>query len=764
MRLALLSFVGGVCAVQALTDLPPAWSALVLLVPALAACRRRPRVCACLAAALMGCAWALWHGALGLAARLPAALDGEAFRVEGRIAGAPRRQHGVVQFELDLIRIERGRRAVPALRRLALSDYQGGLLPAPGSRCTLHVRLRSPRGLRNPAGPDFERWLFSQRIDATGYLIAHPGNVCTAERWHGRLDRLRQRLAGEISASAGDGAAAADTAGVLRALAVGERAAMTDRQWQVLQATGTTHLVSISGLHVSMVAAVVFWLARGAWSLSPALRRRAPAPHAAAGAGLAAACAYALLAGFTVPTQRTLLMLACMLWQRRRGQRLLNADGLLVALGLVVLWDPLAVLTASFWLSFGAMGSLVLLSALLRDGGFVRRSVGIHLWLALALAPLLALLSPVIAWTSPLANLVAVPLVTWGVVPLVLIGVTLSLCGLPGAPACWRLAARVWDLGWAGLGGVAEHAPAWNLPHAPPVSAVLLSLLGLGALLLPLASARWWLSPLLCASLWLSRPAVPAAGDFSLTVLDVGQGLAVLVRTRQHALLYDAGPVTRGGRDLGASVVVPNLRAAGVGRLDALVLSHEDSDHAGGADSVLRELAVERLLLSPSSRRDARAARCMAGMRWRWDDVDFEIVHPAPGDRGSENELSCVLRVAGRARSALLTGDIEARAEAALLRRWPALAADVVVTPHHGSASSSTADFVAALRPAHAIHSAAHGNRYGFPAPAVTARYAAAGATQSITGAVGAVHIEARGAALTVAGWRAKARRYWHAR
>jgi competence protein ComEC len=759
MRLALLCFVGGVCAVQAMSALPPLWPFLALLLPVLAGLHRRPRVLACLTAAIVGCAWALWHAELGLAARLPPALDGEAFRVEGRIADAPRRHQEVVQFELDVARVDAGRRRVPALRRLALSDYQGGFLPAPGSRCTLHVRLRTPRGLRNPAGQDSERWLFSQGIDATGYLIAHPANACRVERWHGGLDRLRQRLAGEISA----GVTAADTAGILRALGVGERAAMTDRQWQVLQVTGTTHIVSISGLHVSMVAAVMFWLARGAWSLSPALTRFAPAPLAAAGAGLAAAGAYALLAGFTVPTQRTLLMLACMLWQRRRGQRLLNADGLLVALGIVVLWDPLAVLTASFWLSFGAMGSLVLLSALLRDGGFIRRSLGVHLWLALALAPLLALLSPTIAWTSPLSNLVAVPLVTWGVVPLVLLGITLSLCGLPGAAPCWRLAGHVWDFGWAGLSGLADLAPLWQLPHAPPASAVMLSMLGLAVLLLPLASTRWWLSPLLCASLWLSRPAVPAPGDFTLTVFDVGQGLSVLVRTRQHALLYDAGPMTRGGRDLGESVVVPNLRAAGVGRLDALVISHEDSDHAGGADSVLGAFDVARLVVSPSSDRGARATRCAEGMRWRWDDVEFEILHPAPADRGSKNQLSCVLRVAGNARSALLTGDIEAQAEAALRQRQPSLLADVLITPHHGSTTSSTAPFVAAVRPLHAIHSAAHGNRYGFPAPQVTARYAAVGSAQWTTGAVGAVRVEARGPVLTVSGWRATARRYWHA-
>jgi len=759
MRLAVLCFVVGVCAVQTLSRLPPLWPVLVLLASCIACCRRRAGPCARLAAVVAGFAWALWHAQSGLDAKLPPALDGEAFRVDGWIAAAPRQQRDVLQFELDVERAARGPRAVPGLRRVALSDYQGRLRPAAGSHCTLHVRLRSPRGLRNPAGQDFERWLFAQRIDATGYLIAHPANTCRPVRWHGGLDRLRQRLAGEIA----DSVAAADTAGVLRALAVGERAAMTDRQWQVLQATGTTHLVSISGLHVSMVAAVAFGFVRVAWSLWPALMRFAPAPRAAAGAGLAAAGAYALLAGFTVPTQRTLLMLACMMWQRQRGQRVLNADGLLIALGIVVLCDPLAVLTASFWLSFGAMGSLVMASALLRDGGFVRRSLGVHVWLAFALAPLLALLSPVIAWTSPLANLVAVPLVTWGVVPLVLAGSALALAGLPGAAACWRLAGHIWDGGWAGLAALADLAPVWRLPHAPSAAAVALCMLGLGVLLLPLASTRWLLSPLLCASLWLSRPAVPAPGDFTLTVFEVGQGLAVLARTRQHALLYDAGPVTRGGRDLGATVVVPNLHAAGAGRLDTLVLSHDDIDHAGGADAVLRELEVGRVVVSPSSRRAAIATRCTDGMRWRWDDVEFEFLHPAVTDRGSENQQSCVLRIASATRSALLTGDIEVQAEAALLRRHPSLATDVLVTPHHGSATSSTSPFVAAIRPQHAIHSAAHGNRYGFPAPAVVARYAAAGSTQWVTGAVGAVRIEVRGAALSVSGWRRTARRYWHA-
>jgi competence protein ComEC len=761
MRLAILSFVAGVCAVQTLPCLPPCGPALAFGAGLLLLAARwlRGGVRASAIAATLGAGWALWHGANGLAARLPPALDGTAFRVEGRVLDLPRRQGEVLRFDFAVETIAVGTRIGPPLRRLALADYGTGLELPPGSRCTLHVRLRVPRGLVNPAGGDHERWLFAQRIDATGYLIRHPANRCAPLAWRGALARLRARTAAAIAASVDP----ADTAGVLGALAVGERAAMTDRQWQVLAATGTTHMVSISGLHVSLVAAAVFAAARGAWSLWPACTRRAPAQFFAAGAGLAAAAAYSLLAGFTVPTQRTLLMLACLYWQRRRGRHLLDADGILVALGLVTLADPLAVLTASFWLSFGAVACLALAASGLREGGFVRRVLGMHLWLGVALVPALALLSPLVAWTSPLANLVAVPLVTFGVVPLALVGTALALTGLPGAPACWRLAGGLWDFLWAGLSLVADSAPALHLPAAPSVPVVALCALGLGALWLPLSNARFWLAPLLCASLWLVRPPPPTQGGFSMTVYDVGQGLAVLVRTREHALLYDAGPLTRGGRDLGASVVVPNLRAVGIARLDALVLSHDDSDHAGGADAVLREIPVGRLLVSPSSRRAAAPAHCLAGERWRWDGVDFEILHPAPADRGDENALSCVLAVRADGGRALLSGDIDAAAEAALLSRAAPLASEVLVTPHHGSRSSSSPAFVAAVRPAHALHSAGQGNRYGFPAPAVVARYAAAGSRQLTTGAAGALEVRVGDTGLTVRGRRAIARRYWRA-
>lgn len=764
MRRFVLAFVGGVCAVQTL----PAWPdghSNVLVGVALAGlallcawwCRDRPII----VAVCSGLLWAGWHAQLGLAARLPAVYDGAAFALDGVVRDLPISRAGARHFELELHAVARGRHAGPAMRRVALADYGNELALAAGTRCTLHARLRTPRGTHNPAGADRERMLFARRIDATGYVIAHPANRCEQRRYGGALGRLRERLAQAIGASVGDAA----TAGVLRALGVGERTGMSERQWEVLQATGTTHVVSISGLHVSMVALVGGLLGGALWRLSPALTRRLPAPALGAGVGLATAGAYALLAGFTVPTQRTLLMLGCLCWQRSRGQRLLNADGLVLALGVVVLCDPLAVLTASCWLSFGAMAALVGASALLRDGALLTRLLGMHLWLAIALAPLLAFVTPFLAWTSPLANLVVVPLVTWVVVPLVLAGIVLALPGLPQAAACWQLAGRVWEFGWAGLAMLADSAPAWRLPHAVSPAAALLVALGLVLLWLPLGRARVWLVPLLCLSPWLAAPAPPAPGTAWVGVLDVGQGLAVLVRTRSHALLYDAGPRGRGGGDAGKSVVLPNLRAWGVWRLDRLVLSHADIDHAGGADAVLAGVHVASLMLSPRDPRPTAATRCLAGQVWVWDAVRFEVLHPAPDMVGDDNQLSCVLRVTSAGgRRVLLTGDIDSSAEHRLVAAGADLAADVLLAPHHGSPGSSSPAFVAAVRPRLVVHTAAYGNRYGFPAASVRRRYAAIGSMQHVTGEHGALLFELGHGPISWTGSRTVFRRYWHAR
>lgn len=766
MRTSILAFVIGVCALHMLPVWPPSVGllatvgtcgfALLRLGGARGVLPRR------VGALVVGALWAGWHVQLGLASRLPPDLAGVALEVRGRVVTLPREAEGSRRFEVDVQSVRRGAVPGPALRRVALSDYGSQLQVAAGMQCTLYVRLRPPRGVHNPAGVDVERLLFARRIDATGYVVTHPANACADAGLAGMPDRLRARIAAAIAASVADPA----TAAVLQALAIGAATALDDGQWQVLQATGTTHVISISGLHVSMVALAVYAGVRALFALSPAWTRRVAAPLAGMLVGLGAATAYAVLAGFAVPTQRTLIMLACLAWQRWRGQRALNADGLLMALGIVVVVDPLAVLTASLWLSFGAMAALVLLAALLNEGRAPLRACGVHLWLALLLSPVLAFVSPFLAWTSPLANLVVVPFVTWGVVPLTLLGVLLHAVDAALAATCWHYAAVLWEHGWRALAWLADTAPAWRLPHAVPAACVPLVWLGLLLPLLPLGTARWWLAPLLVACPWFTAPPAVPHGAARVTVYDVGQGLAVLVQTRQHALLYDAGPRTRGGRDAGRSVVLPNLRAAGVWHLDRLVLSHPDIDHAGGADSVLAGVDVAEVIVSPRDPRPRRrASRCEAGQAWAWDGVDFAVLHPDRDARGDDNQLSCVLAITSAAGSRLiLTGDIDAAAEARLVARGTRVAADVLVAPHHGSGTSSSADFVAAVAPREVVHTAGHGNRYGFPAPAVVARYAALGARQHVTGAHGAILVELGAGRPRVTRWRAVARHYWQAR
>ncbi|MSQ69078.1 MAG: DNA internalization-related competence protein ComEC/Rec2 [Gammaproteobacteria bacterium] len=757
MRTSLCVFSAAVIGVQALPSLPTSGGLAVLCGACLLAQVRHRRV---LAGALFGLCWALWRGQLGLDARLPQAYDGAALRVSGHLVGLPAVSPLGTHFDLKIDTLSAGTRAVLGPRRLRLSAYGQALTPSAGAHCDLYVRARVPRGTRNPGGFDYERWLFASGIDGLGQVIAHPANRCApaASVWH--IDVARARIAAAIAGALSNPA----EAGILRALAVGERAQMTPRQWQVLRDTGTTHMVSISGLHVSMVALLVYWLSRRVVGLLPALARHLPAPRAALLLGFSAALLYALLAGFTVPTQRSVLMLGCLFARRWSGHALMDTDGLLVALACVLLADPVAALTASFWLTFGAMGVLVLVTTVLRRSGPLERWLGVHIWLALALAPLLALVVPSVSWTSPIANAVAVPLVTFGVVPLVLLGIALS----PLWPACatlsWQLAAGLWRWVWVGLEWLAEHGPAVVLTRSP--SAAVAALVGLGLLLwlLPLGRGRGWFALLLVASPALLPAPHPVTGSVVVNVLDVGQGLAVVVQTHAHVLVFDTGPKTFTGRDAGAEIVLPFLRTIGAPVIDRLIVSHADNDHAGGLPALLQALPVGVLTLSPPHRWPVPVERCRAGQHWEWEGVVFSVLHPdsALAMRQSENNASCVLQIAAGERRVLLTGDIEAPAERLLLQGPYALTAAVVIVPHHGSKTSSSPAFVAAVRPDFAVFSVGHLNRFGMPSAQVMARYRAAGAVILDTRRDGALRLAVGPAGLEVTRWRRVAHRYWH--
>jgi competence protein ComEC len=522
--------------------------------------------------------------------------------------------------------------------------------------------------------------------------------------------------------------------------------------------------MSISGLHVTMVAGLFAAVVAALWRRSPRLVLRLPVRKAAAVAAVLGAAGYALLAGFAVPAQRTLYMVAVVavaLWLDRMQS---SSRVLAAALAAVLLLDPWAVMSPGFWLSFGAVALMLYVGA-----GAAARPHWLAHWgrlqwaITVGLAPLVLLLFQQVSLVSPVANAIAIPVVSLIVTPLALAAAVTPGPWLAEA-AHAVLAALMPVLDWlAQLPGA-----AWR-QHAPAPWTAVLALLGAAWLLAPRGVPARFAAPVLFVPLFAVRPDGPAPGEVRITFLDVGQGLAALVRTPSHALLYDAGPAYGAG-DAGSRVVVPFLRGEGLDRLDAVVVTHNDLDHSGGARAVLRTLPTGALWssLEPDHPVQAEAPYrlpCRAGVRWTWDGVAFELLHPAATSYRDPfvrpNSRSCVLRIAGPFGTVLLTGDIEARDERSLVAAGAIGRADVLLVPHHGSGTSSTPEFVAAARPAHVVFATGYRNRFGHPKPEVAARYAAAGAALWRTDRDGAVTIALTAAGVRVSPYRDAAPRYW---
>ena len=788
MSAALLAFAAGVLLLQQQAALPPLASLAALPLAlggaalALARAARAPGARLPWLAALLACTtaagflWAATLAQLRLADRLAPELEGRDLSVTGVVAGLPASGERAVRFEFDLERPAGA--GVP--RRVLLTWYRDSAPPLaaasgrgpsvhPGERWRFTVRLRRPHGLLNPHGYDYEAWLIERGIGATGYVraSARRGAAADARRLGARnslADRIEQareavrarfeRVLGEAPAS-----------GILVALAVGDQRAISPAQWRLFSRTAVTHLMSISGLHVTLVSGLVAWLIALGWRRAAPLARRWPARKAAALAAVLAALGYALLAGFAVPAQRTFLMVsvvAAALWSARVAP---PGRTLALALAAVLAADPWAVLAPGFWLSFGAVALIFYVSA---DG--VGREARPLQWLrvqwaiTVGLAPATLFLFAQICLVGPLANALAIPLVSVVITPLTLLAAALPV------DALLHLAAWLGDWLLRFLEWCAALPHAVVQQHAAPLWATLLACAG-GAWLLAPRGVPWRATgiALMLPAFALPAPA-PAPGEAWLTTLDVGQGLAVVVRTARHALLYDAGPAYGPDADAGARVVAPFLRASGVSRLDALMLTHDDLDHIGGAEAVLRAFEVGALYSSlpdshPLLALAPAAQRCTRGVSWEWDGVRFSVLHPQPGARAGErgNNTSCVLRVAAGGQAMLLSGDIERAAEALLSkRRASGLGADVLLVPHHGSRTSSSAEFLAAVRPSAAVVSVGYRNRFAHPNAGVLERYRARGVRVLRTDRDGAIEVRLVAGGPELEAERARRRRYWH--
>ena len=778
MRLSILAFACGVLLLQLQGALPAlplvGMMALVAAIAWIWAGRQRywvARGVAVASAVVLGFSWAAWRAQVRLSDDLPAGWEVRDIALTGVVAALPQRFERGERFEFDVESVQTPGARVPG--RILLSWYHdwdelddpaetfaevnAARAVRPGERWQLTVRLKRPHGNANPHGFDYEAWLLERNIRATGTIRPRGENVRTdafVVRPGYGLERLRDSLRQQFHATL----PGAPYLGVLVALTMGDQRAIPAAQWTIFNRTGVSHLVSISGLHVTMVAALFAALVNALWRCSTRAMLWLPAQQAAVIAGWLAALAYALIAGFEVPAQRTLYMLSVVALAMVSGRNIGTSRTLLLALLVVVLLDPWAVLSVGFWLSFGAVAILFYVSAArLFSGGGWRASIrqwGLAQWaVTVGSLPLLLFFFQQFSLVSPLANALAIPWVSFLVTPLALLFAVLPWPPLLAADH-WLLAQLMVCLDW--LAGW----PVWQQP-APPLWASMLALVGVAWLLLPRGFPARWTGIVLMLPAFALEPERPATDSAWIEVLDVGQGLAVVVRTANHALLYDTGPAYSTEANAGQRVVLPYLRAIGVNRLDALVVSHRDKDHAGGAAAIRQALPVERLLTSALGN---GGEPCVADQSWEWDGVRFSVLHPLAVDYDSlakkPNNLSCVLRIEAAGRVALLTADIEAKDEAALLARDPvAVRSDVIVVPHHGGRGSSTPAFVATVGASDAVFSAGYRNSFGHPRSDILERYAASRRWR--TDRDGAIRVKLA-ASPVVSAWRNERRRYWH--
>jgi competence protein ComEC len=758
---AAVAWLLGTLAVHSLPALPgPEWGAPLLLAVLLLL---RARWAWPLLAFAAACVWTVLAADARLAQRMAPYAAGD-YQVSGWVDTFPTLAPGQATFGFT---VDAPRpKGVPS--RLRLTWYDAPAALAAGSAFKLTVRLRSPHGARNPGGFDYEQWLLVNGYGATGY-VRDAAPLPAPRGFEPAWLTFRATLAARLVAAVPD----ADGAALVTALALGERYLFSDEHWATFRRTGTSHLVAVSGMHVALLGLLAFVAVRRLWL-------RLPMPfaafdlEAAAAVSVVATAYYAALTGFAVPAERSLLMIAVALLvlvsRRRVGAWQVLAATLLV----VLIVDPFASLAASFWLSFAAVAILLALEAPQRlrvrvPGRWRRGWLATHGFVALQWSIGLALL-PVTAWyfgeislVGPLVNLVAIPLFNLVLVPLtVLASVAFSFEPLVGiATPAVALLGQLESVVVVALHAAAA-APGAALPvPLPPWPAYALAALGVAFAAFGQALPGRRLAWLAVVPMFVPNVAVPLAGEARALVLDVGQGLAVLVETRTHRLLFDAGPAFRSGFDSGADIVLPALAANGRHGLDVLVVSHADNDHAGGAAAIVAAFPSVTVLHGPDVVK-LPGDTCERGQSWRWDGVEFRMLHPAPDFAPRGNDSSCVLKITAAGGSLLIAGDVERRGEAALLEAEPG-ATDVVVVPHHGSATSSSPALVAALGARHAVVSAGFANRWGFPKPEVTARWRRSGAAVAVTADAGAVSIDLTRDRVAIGGERDVRHRYWQA-
>lgn len=774
----LLGFASGVIAVRFLPHLLPAagFALVAILFAWLAFKLKQFAWVGCLG---LGLAYAGWTSAVVLDLSIAPELEKKEVELTGTVVGLVRTVSNGVRFEFEVKTLAHQDVDYPSPGRVRLTSYKPHVVPSNDEQWRFVARLKRPHGMQNPgAGFNYETSLFHQQIRATGYIVngelePHSGGGSTANQSSPSITFLRTGFAEFLHASIDSRIAAA----VLSALTVGIRNDMGQAVWQLLQHTGTVHLVAISGLHMGLVFTLAAIGFGRLWRLRPAWCLRVPAMSASALFGLTIAVVYSILAGFTLPTRRALCVICAIVVAIVAQRRTQPLELLATALAVVLLVDPLAPFSNSFWLSFAA-ATILMASLMLRQHsvqqpiGISRRLIGacrkwirVQFWLFLGMAPVLLLGFQKLSVVAPLANLFAIPVIGMLVTPLSLLALAFWSLNLEQfALGLIRLSVWLLEIIWTYLEWLAKRPWALYQQGIPSLWTVVIAVFGIFILSLGKVMPARWQGFILCLPMLMNRPQSINHGEFDFTLLDVGQGLASVIRTQNHVLVYDTGASYPSGFDLGRIAVNPYLRFIGSGSIDKLVLSHGDNDHAGGAAAVANAFKIDAMIMNPSNAFSEKrsSTRCRAGDSWRWDGVDFIILWPPSGSARSGNNSSCVMKITSEAGSLLLTGDIEQQVEQILSQRYgELLRSEIMLIPHHGSKTSSSRALLEKVQPKLGLVSAGYRNRFGHPHPGVQQRFRKLGIPIVNTADDGAISIVFSRQKILISGHRQESKAYW---
>ena len=688
-------------------------------------------------------------------------LEDKNMMVTGYIASLPVKDNLQTHFNFIVDHVLDHPDALPkkSLIRLSWRDVSQRLMV--GDKWQFTVRLKRIHGIQNPGGFDFEKYALQKGLRAIGHVVPdHNIHLIAKHPWRYPIDRTRERIQLNLQKVL----PSTPTAAWLQALIIGERQGISGKYWQVLKNTGTNHLMVIAGLHIGIIAGLLHLLISHLWRILPGMVLRLPSSLASAIGASIGAVIYSALAGFSIPTQRACVMLSIYLLVTLRRYQLSPWSAWSATLMIVLLLNPLAILSESFWLSFCTIALIIYgMSGRLAPHSFWWKWGRVQWVIGVGLIPLTLFFYQQASLISFIANSIAIPWLGFLILPFCLIGTLTLMLYPPLASFILKIADLTLSQLWSLLTWLSSLSFAvWQ--HDVTFILLIPITIGFLLLLIPSGMPGRWVGLVFAASMVLFEPAKPSFGDVWLTLLDVGQGLSIVVQTASHTLVYDAGPRFTDQFDMGESVVLPFLRTRNISRIDKLVVSHGDNDHIGGTGALLREKMVDEINTSvPDRFQFSHTFYCNAETTWQWEGVTFRYLYPSQEDLSKNNDSSCVLRIQSNQYSVLLTGDIEKWAEERLVQRASSeLASDIMFAPHHGSKTSGVSSFLKAVHPKWVLYGIGYRNRYHFPHQQIVNAYYQLGALQLNTASEGAINLKLEKAKIKMERYRRVNRHYWY--